>query len=52
MEDGDLDRHPPGGGRASRRARSTLERLIDERLPLVELSELLVEVDGWTGFSG
>ena len=30
----------------------TLERLIDERLPQVELSELLVEVDGWTGFSG
>jgi TnpA family transposase len=29
----------------------TLERLIDERLPQVELSELLVEVDGWTGFS-
>ena len=30
---------------------ATLERLIDERLPRVELSELLVEVDGWTGFS-
>ena len=29
-----------------------LERLIDERLPQVGLSELLVEVDGWTGFSG
>jgi hypothetical protein len=29
-----------------------LERLIDGRLPRVELSELLVEVDGWTGFSG
>jgi TnpA family transposase len=29
-----------------------LERLIDERLPRVELSELLVEVDGWTDFSG
>jgi TnpA family transposase len=29
-----------------------LEQLIDERLPQVELSELLVEVDGWTGFSG
>ena len=28
-----------------------LERLIDERLPLVELSELLIEVDGWTRFS-
>jgi hypothetical protein len=28
-----------------------LERLIDERLPLVELSELLIEVDGWTQFS-
>ena len=26
--------------------------LVDERLPRVELSELLVEVDGWTGFSG
>jgi hypothetical protein len=31
---------------------ATLERLIDERLPRVELSELLVEVDGWTEFSG
>jgi len=28
-----------------------LERLVDERLPLVELSELLIEVDGWTHFS-
>ena len=28
-----------------------LERLIDERLPYVELSELLIEVDGWTRFS-
>jgi hypothetical protein len=27
-----------------------LERLIDERLPFVELSELLIEVDGWTHF--
>jgi TnpA family transposase len=31
---------------------AALERLIDERLPRVELSELLVEVDGWTQFSG
>ena len=28
-----------------------LERLIDERLLFVELSELLIEVDGWTHFS-
>ena len=28
-----------------------LERLIDERLPFVELSELFIEVDGWTHFS-
>ena len=28
-----------------------LEQLIDDRLPLVELSELLIEVDGWTRFS-
>jgi hypothetical protein len=28
-----------------------LERLIDEQLPFVELSELLIEVDGWTHFS-
>lgn len=28
-----------------------LEALIDERLPRVELSELLIEVDCWTGFS-
>ena len=38
---------------AEERPESTveLERLIDERLPLVELSELLIEVDGWTHFS-
>jgi hypothetical protein len=38
---------------AEERPESTLEleRLIDERLPLVELSELLIEVDGWTRFS-
>ena len=28
-----------------------LEGLVDERLPLVELPDLLLEVDGWTGFS-
>ncbi len=28
-----------------------LEQLIDARLPHVELSELLIEVDSWTGFS-
>ena len=28
-----------------------LERLVDARLPLVELSDLLLEVDGWTAFS-
>jgi len=28
-----------------------LERLVAARLPLVELSDLLLEVDGWTGFS-
>jgi TnpA family transposase len=28
-----------------------LEDLIDARLPLVELPDLLMEVDGWTGFS-
>ena len=28
-----------------------LERLIDEQQPFVELSELLIEVDGWTHFS-
>jgi hypothetical protein len=28
-----------------------LERLIDERLPFVELSKLFIEVDGWTRFS-
>jgi TnpA family transposase len=51
MEDGDLIVTPL---EAQERPESavTLERLIDERLPQVELSELLVEVDGWTGFSG
>ena len=28
-----------------------LERLIDERLPEVDLPELLIEVDGWTGLT-
>jgi TnpA family transposase len=28
-----------------------LERLVDERLPFVDLSDLLMEVDGWTSFS-
>jgi len=32
-------------------ARKEIARLIDERLPYVELSELLIEVDRWTGFS-
>src|SRR5438552_13726224 len=27
------------------------EALVDARLPLVELPDLLMEVDGWTGFS-
>ena len=53
-------RRPYGGQRlvvspleAEQKPESTveLERLIDERLPLVELSELLIEVDGWTRFS-
>jgi hypothetical protein len=29
-----------------------LEALINARLPLVELPDVLMEVDGWTGFSG
>jgi hypothetical protein len=29
---------------------AALEALVDERLPLVELLDLLMEVDGWTGF--
>jgi hypothetical protein len=51
MEDGNLIVTPL---EAEERPESAvaLERLIDERLPQVELSELLVEVDGWTGFSG
>jgi hypothetical protein len=38
---------------AEERPESTAElgRLVDERLPLVELSELLIEIDGWTRFS-
>ncbi len=28
-----------------------LQRLVTERLPRIDLSDLLVEVDGWTGFS-
>jgi hypothetical protein len=51
MEDGDLIVSPL---EAEERPESAvvLERLIDERLPWMELSELLVEVDGLTGFSG
>jgi TnpA family transposase len=51
MEDGDLI---VTALEAEERPESavTLERLIDARLPQVELSELLVEVDGWTDFSG
>lgn len=51
MEDGNLIVTPL---EAEERPESavTLERLIDGRLPQVGLSELLVEVDGWTGFSG
>jgi TnpA family transposase len=51
VEDGDLIVTPL---EAEERSESvvTLEQRIDERLPHVELSELLVEVDGWTGFSG
>jgi Tn3 transposase DDE domain len=30
---------------------TALEALLDARLPLVELPDLLMEVDGWTGFS-
>jgi TnpA family transposase len=51
MEDGDLIVTPLEAEERPESA-ATLERLIDERLPQVELSELLVEVDGWTGFSG
>lgn len=32
-------------------ATTRLERLIDERLPRIELAELLIEVDAWTGFT-
>ena len=28
-----------------------LERQVDQRLPRVELSDLLIEVDGWSGFT-
>jgi TnpA family transposase len=50
MEGGDLVVSPLG---PEEKPESTaeLERLIDERLPLVELCELLIEVDGWTRFS-
>jgi TnpA family transposase len=30
----------------------TLARLIEQRLPEVDLADLLIEVDGWTGFTG
>jgi TnpA family transposase len=51
MEDGELIVTPL---EAENRPESVmaLEQRIDERLPHVELSELLVEVDRWTGFSG
>jgi len=35
---------PPGVAR--------LEQLVSERLPLIELPDLMLEVDGWTRFSG
>ena len=50
MEDGELVvPRPPADDRPE--SLEKLERLVDERLPLVELSDLLLEVDGWTGFS-
>jgi TnpA family transposase len=50
MEDGNLVLSPL---EAEERPASAieLEHLIDERLPFVDLSELLIEVDRWTGFS-
>ena len=42
---------PPWRRKSEPESTVELERLIDERLPLVELSELLIEVDGWTRFS-
>ncbi len=50
MEDGNLVIAPL---EAEERPASAieLEELIDARLPFVDLSELLIEVDRWTGFS-
>jgi TnpA family transposase len=41
---------PPVEAEEKPESAAELERLVDERLPLVELSELLIEVDGWTRF--
>jgi TnpA family transposase len=50
MVDGDLVISPLEAETRSEGVKR-LEQLIDERLPLVELSELLIEVDLWTQFS-
>ena len=31
---------------------AALEQMVSERLPQIDLSELLIEVDGWTNFTG
>ena len=43
-------RAAPGGRRAARKCHR-LEETVTSRLPLIDLPDLLIEVDQWTGFS-
>jgi TnpA family transposase len=49
QEDGLLTQDPPPAGDAGDERR--LRRLIEPRLPELDLAQLLIEVDRWTGFS-
>ena len=51
MEGNDLIVSPLECAQDRPESTAELEQLIDDRLPLVELSELLIEVDGWTSAS-
>jgi TnpA family transposase len=50
IEDGDLI-VPPIRSDELPESALELQRLVTERLPRIDLTDLLIEVDGWTGFS-